>query len=288
MTFDPRPSEFFAAHSAPPRLQSNAQRERICATMGCNTLVCLHFDNAMARLSPAFFVKDLLVKGLAPAAVIVGEDFRFGHRRAAGVDELSSLLAPSSIPLHVVSEVRRGSEGASKIGSTAIRDALSAGRVEQATALLGRAYSVEGVVVRGDGRGRKLGFPTANLGEPKSMIPAPGVYAVRLRPNPKRSDSPDWPAVANIGNRPTFDETTRSDAPTLEVHVLDRAINTDLYDVEVEISFVARLRDEARFASQALLVAAITRDVLTARDILNTDATHGHSVETETQDRFND
>jgi riboflavin kinase/FMN adenylyltransferase len=266
VTFDPHPLQVLAPERAPRRLQTEVQRERVARWLGVDALVLLPFDREMAALEPDAFVQRYLVAGLRPAAVVVGEDFRFGAGRRGDADARRRALAPAGIGVEVIAAVPPpGEPTGGKLSSSAIRRALEHGDVATAGALLGRWHSVAGRVIVGERRGRTLGFPTANVDAPGGFLPATGIYATVLSVWDR--GSPDfgarWPSVASLGTNPTFGEGLP--APRLEVFVLDRELGERLYGVEVEVAFVERLRDEARFDSVDALVRRIRDDVAAAR-----------------------
>lgn len=269
VTFDPHPAAVLAPARAPRMLQTPTQRERVAAALGLQHLVLLPFDTDRAAQSPQAFVDEVLVGGLRPAAVVVGEDFRFGAGRAGDPELLRARLSAAGIGVEVVEPVPDPRPGApaDKLSSTAIRRALDEGRVDEAAILLGRPHGITGRVVGGARRGRTLGYPTANIGEAESYLPPLGIYATALTVWDR--SSPDygavWPSVSSLGRNPTFTE----DGPcTLEVHVLDLDLQERLYGVEIEVSFVARLRGEERFESVPALVAQMDRDAAAARAAL--------------------
>lgn len=277
VTFDPHPQQVLAPERAPQLLHTAVQRRRISADLGLTHLVLLPFDRAMAQMSAERFATDVLLQGLRPHAVVVGEDFRFGHDRQGDGPMLAQRLAPAGIavervgPVPVPAAARTDDmDPSSKLGATAIRRAVTAGEVERAGVMLGRWHAVAGTVVEGAKRGRTIGFPTANIDAPGAFMPAPGVYAGALAvwspegPHAGRV----WPAVANLGRNPTFVEGSGGTPLHLEAHVLDQALGEDLYGLEVEFSFVARLRGEQRFDGPAALVEQIERDVRAARPVL--------------------
>lgn len=275
VTFEPRPVDVLAPDRAPPRLQSPRQRERVCRQLGVDTLAVLRFDREVSRLSPEAFVRAFLLDGLRPARVIVGYDFHFGAERAGGPRELVALLEPFGVDVHVVEKIAedRGPT-ADKVGSTAIRELVAGGEIERAAELLGRHYAVAGTVEHGAARGRKLGYPTANVAS-RSLHPAGGVYACVLT---QMDDSGHeeigcWPAVANIGTNPTFakPDSRGGVERTLEVHAYDVELGDRLYGCEVEVAFVARLRDELRFDGPESLRQAIAADIRAARSMLTPD-----------------
>ena len=279
VTFDPHPMRVLAPDRAPALLQTPEQRRRVAGHYGVERVVLLPFDAGMAAMSAEDFVRDVLVDGLGPAAVIVGQDFRFGHGRAGNTQMLAELL---NVPLEVVAPVGmpEGSRGPDddpdrKLGSTAVRRAVAAGDMERVTAMLGRPFSAAGTVVHGDRRGRTIGFPTANVAVRNEVMPPTGVYATVL--TVWSPDSPDhgavWASVTNLGTSPTFKD---GDAPIrLEAHALDRDLEERLYDFDVEVAFVQRLRGEVKFDGVDPLVAQMRLDADAARQRLDGTALAG-------------
>ena len=265
VTFDPHPAQVLAPDRAPPLLQSPAQRERVCAGLGVDALVLLPFTSATAAMTPEDFVQAFLIRGLRPEVVVVGADFRFGARRAGDAVALARLLGAARIDLAVV-DVVPGGPGGDKLGSSGIRAAVAAGAVDDLWRALGRHYAVEGRVVRGAGRGRGLGAPTANVACPGALLPRPGVYAAALvivDPASPRYGAV-LPAAANLGHNPTFTADAPAAPLTLEVHALGVDLGDDLYGRAVEVAFLGRLRDERRFADPAALRAQIADDLAAA------------------------
>lgn len=286
VTFDPHPQQVLAPERAPRLLQTPVQRRRVCEALGVEHLVLLPFDRELAAMSAEQFARTVLLDGLRPSTVVVGEDFRFGRGREGDGQRLAQLLAPAGIevwrvPAVGVPEAARepGADPELKLGATAVRRAVEAGRVEQAGAMLGRWHAVAGVVVPGAKRGRTIGVPTANIHAPDAFLPASGVYAgvlaVWSESGPCAGKA--WPAVANLGHNPTFETEGGGMPHRLEAHVLDQDLGEQLYGLEVELSFVARLRDEQRFDGPAALVEQIRRDVEAARARL-TPAALAHAI----------
>lgn len=255
LTFVPHPARVVAPERAPRELLTLEQRAEILEGLGVDVVAVLRFDAAVAALSPADFVRSVLVGRLAAGAVIVGERFRFGHGRAGDVELLARLGPELGFRVHAVPAVLQ--EGA-PVSSSRVREALAAGEVAHAARLLGRAPFVDGVVVRGDGRGRGLGVPTANLDPANEILPADGVYAARARFEPARAR----PCVVNVGRRPTFGGV----ATVLEAHLLD--FTGDLYGLRLRVAFAERLRGERRFDGPDALLAQIRSDIQAARAIL--------------------
>jgi len=248
VTFDRHPAEVVRPGSAPPQLTSLPQKLELLAATGFVDRTCLvHFDEARSREAAEVFVRDDLVGRLGTRLVIVGADFHFGHRRHGTVRLLEQMGAELGF---------EGETSGQPYSSTEIRRLVGAGRVREAAALLGRPprpHEVRGVVETGDGRGRDLGFPTANVGvEAGICLPADGIYAgTYVTP-----DGVEHPAAISLGRRPTFYEA--QDRSLLEVHLLD--FTGDLYGQLARVRFVEHLRPELRFDSVADLVAQMRAD----------------------------
>jgi len=262
VTFDPHPDEVVRPGSHPPLLCTASRRSQLLAGLGVDAVCVLPFTLEFSQLGPDEFVRAVLVERLHAARVVVGDNFRFGHRAAGDVALLAELgekydFAAEGVPLL--------SENGTTISSTAIRALLSAGDVAGAAEDLGRPHRVEGVVVRGHQRGRSLGFPTANLETlPHTAIPADGVYAGWLvNLDPAGLETERWPAAISVGTNPTFDGRVR----TVEAYALDRD-DLDLYGAHVGVDFVSRLRDTLKFGAVADLVTQMRIDVDDARRLL--------------------
>jgi riboflavin kinase / FMN adenylyltransferase len=261
VTFDPHPDEVVRPGSHPPLLSTARRRGELLAGLGVDAVLLLPFTLEFSRLGPDEFVQAVLADRLHAARVVVGENFRFGHRAAGNVALLGELgekydFAAEGVPLLA--------DAGGTISSTGIRARLAAGDVAGAARDLGRPHRVEGIVARGHRRGRSLGFPTANLETlPHTAIPADGVYAGWLASlDPAGTEEERWPAAISIGTNPTFDGRER----TVEAYALDRD-DLDLYGAHVAVDFAARLRGTVRFDSVDELVAQMHRDVDAAREI---------------------
>jgi riboflavin kinase/FMN adenylyltransferase len=261
VTFDPHPDEVIRPGSHPPFLCSTRRRAELLAGLGVDAVCVLPFTLAFSRLDPDEFVRAVLVERLHAAAVVVGEDFVFGHRAVGDVALLARLgekyeYVTEGLPLLVLDGVR--------ISSTEIREWLEEGDVAEAAKALGRPHRVEGVVVRGHQRGRQLGFPTANVeSPPHTAIPADGVYAGWLATlDEEGEETRRWPAAISIGTNPTFDGTVRA----VEAYAIDRH-DLDLYGLHAAIDFCARLRGTLRFDSVEALVEQMHLDVDETRGI---------------------
>jgi riboflavin kinase/FMN adenylyltransferase len=249
MTFEPHPREFFAPDQAPTRLTSLREKLEALAALGVDrTLVC-RFDYDFARVAADAFVERYLVQGLAARWVLVGDDFRFGARRQGDAELLAGMGRAHGFEVERMGSVMV--DGV-RVSSTAVRERLAAGDLSGAGRLLGHHYAISGRVVRGDGIGRTLGFPTANVRMRHNRPPLAGIFVVELL---GVGDRP-LPGVASLGVRPTVSNSGRA---VLEVHLLGFA--GDLYGRHVSVRFLHKLRDEEKYPGLDALSAAIARDV---------------------------
>lgn len=261
VTFDPHPIAVLRPEHAPSTLTSMETRARLMAQAEVDALLVLPFDRVMASWTPEEFIDRILVRLLHARAVVVGANFRFGARAAGDV----ALLREAGAEHGFVVDGIALDGGPQVWSSTYVRQCLAAGDVAGAAEALGRPFAVSGRVARGDQRGRELGFPTANVPAPvAAAIPADGVYAGWLT----RQDTGErFPAAISVGTNPTFDGER---ARRVEAYVLDRD-DLDLYDVEVEVAFVERLRGMVRFEGVDALVETMHDDVRRAREVLAVD-----------------
>lgn len=255
LTFDPHPLKFIAPERAPRLINTSAEKERLIAASQVDVLLTPPFTESLRALSAEAFVEQVLVATIGVRHVIVGFDYAFGAERQGDVELLRRLGDRHQFGVEVIQPV--SSEGG-VYSSTLIRRLVSAGRVAEVVSQLGRHFNLGGTVVAGVGRGRKLGFPTANLVTEKELLPADGVYAVKVR-----IAADVYDGVVNIGGTPTFADTRR----TIEVHLLDTDRN--LYGKQVRVYFIDRLREEKRFSGSDELVRAIAADVVRSREILS-------------------
>ena len=261
VTFDRHPASVVRPESAPKLLTDLHQKLELLAATGVDATVVVPFDTTMAARSATEFVDLVLVRCANARAVVVGEDFHFGHRRVGNVALLQELGATRGFTTTGVPLVARPDSTGSAVSSTAIRVAVTEGRVEQAARLLGRAHQVRGAVVTGDQRGRTIGFPTANVEVPNEIcLPADGVYAGWY----ERPDGSRHAAAVNLGRRPTF--YAHADHSLLEAHLID--FSADLYGEPARVSFVGRLRGEQRFEGLEAIRAQLAADVEAARAVL--------------------
>ena len=266
ITFDPHPAEVVRPGSHPPLLCTVRRRVQLLAGQGVGAVCVLPFTLDFSRLGPDEFVRAVLADRLHARWVVVGENFRFGHRAAGDVALLAELgekydFGAEGVPLLA--------EHGTTISSSEIRSMLNAGDVAGAVRDLGRPHRVEGVVVRGQQRGRALGFPTANL-ETVSLtaVPADGVYAGALISlDDEGREEERWPAAVSVGSNPTFDGRDR----TVEAYALDRD-DLDLYGRHMAVDFAARLRGMVRFDSAEALIVQMRQDVDQAREQVGGDS----------------
>jgi riboflavin kinase/FMN adenylyltransferase len=256
LTFEPHPREFFAPQSAPTRLTSLREKLELLASHGVDRVHVQRFSAAFAALSPEAFVERMLVGALNARWVLVGDDFRFGAKRAGDFAFLADAARRHGFELEAMPTV---SDGGVRVSSSAVREALARGELARAQALLGRAYSISGRVVHGDKLGRALGFATANVQLNHNRPPLGGIFAVRVH----GIGASPRPGVASLGVRPTVHAAGK---PVLEVHLFD--FTGDLYGAHLRVEFLAKLRDEEKYADLDTLKAQITRDCATARDVL--------------------
>jgi riboflavin kinase/FMN adenylyltransferase len=250
LTFDPHPREFFSPSNAPPRLSTLHSKLAQFRAYGVATTFVARFDQRLASRTAAEFVGDILEGGLQTRWLLVGDDFRFGRGRTGDLAFLRSTARQFSV--EAMGTVTIDGERAS---STAVRNALAAGNLAHAAALLGRNYTIGGRVAHGDKRGRTLGFPTANL--PLRHPPAlTGIFAVRVH-----GLGAARPGVASVGVRPTI---ASSGMPVAEVYLFD--FGDSIYGERITVEFLHKLRDEARFPDLDALTRQIDRDVVDARE----------------------
>lgn len=259
MTFDPHPMEVVRPGSHPAQLSTLDRRAELVAELGIDYFCVMPFTQEFMKLTPERYVQELLVDKLRVAEVVVGDNFTFGKQAAGTVDTMRELGRQYGFEVDGVTLL---GEHAVTFSSTYIRSCLASGDIAAAAEALGRPHRVEGVVVHGDGRGKGLGFPTANVAPPlHAAIPADGVYAGWFTVLGEEN-SPRRMAAISVGTNPTFDGRNR----TVEPHILD--YDGDLYGKHVAVDFVEQLRGMRKFESIDELVEAIGRDVKQAREVL--------------------
>jgi len=261
VTFDPHPMAVVNPAAAPPLLTTGPERREILAQTGLDYALLLHFDRALAAMAPEEFVRRVLVRGCGMRELVIGHDHGFGRGRQGDVDLLRRLGGELGF---AVDEVPALEVDGHPVSSTRVRRAVAGGDLALAARLLGRRYFATGRVEAGDGRGRTIGFPTANLaGVPgRKLLPPDGVYAVRVEWRGGQADG-----MTNLGGRPTFQQAGRA----LEVHLLD--FEGNLYGEWLKLEWVARLRDVRRFPSADALREQLVRDRTSARAALSAAGT---------------
>ena len=257
-TFDPHPVRLFKPDVPPFRLTTLDQREALFAHAGADAMLVFEFGRELASMTAEDFVSDVVRQRIGAAGIITGDDFSFGKGRAGDVALLKVLGAQLGIGAEAVPQVLLNGE---RISSGRIREALVAGDTATATHMLSRDYAIEGVVQRGDARGRELGYATANLELGDYQRPKYGIYAVRVT----LPDGHDHPGVASLGVRPTFDPPRE----LLEAHLFD--FDGDLYGERIEVALLAWIREEKKFDDVAALVAHMREDEAKARHLLALD-----------------
>jgi riboflavin kinase/FMN adenylyltransferase len=255
LTFEPTPREFLSPARAPARLTRLREKLVLLGRQRVDRCVVLHFNSRLQHMRGPEFVSGLLRERLGARRIVVGHDFRFGYRGEADVEMLRRAAVEHAIEVDEVEPLMLAGE---RVSSSAVRTALAAGNLERAAQLLGRRYSMQGRVMEGDGLGHKLGFPTANIRLHRRVTPLGGIFAVRVHGVGVRS----LPGVASLGTRPTVNGTE----PLLEAHVFD--FDGDLYRRHLEIEFVAKLREERKFATLEAMVTQMHDDADKARQAL--------------------
>jgi riboflavin kinase/FMN adenylyltransferase len=257
LSFEPHPREFFAPEQAPARLSSLREKAECLQQMGIDRLHVFRFDRAFSALTAEAFIEQVLGTTLQARYVLVGDDFRYGAKRAGDFALLERLGRSLGFDAEFLPTVEVAGERSS---STAVRQALAAGELEHAARLLGRPYSISGRVVHGDKLGRDIGFPTANIQLKHNRPPLMGIFAVELY----GLNGEPLPGVASLGRRPTV---KGADAvPVLEVHLFD--FKAEIYGRRVRVDFLHKLRDEEKYPDLDSLVAQIRRDVDNAKHFL--------------------
>jgi len=256
LTFEPHPREFFAPQAAPTRLTSLREKLELLAAHGVARTHVQRFDRAFASLAPEVFVEQVLAGRLRARWLMIGEDFRFGAKRAGDVRLLGDLARRHGCEVEILPAVTRLGV---RVSSSAVRAALASGNLDAAEELLGRPYSISGRVVHGRKLGRELGFATANVQLKHNRPPLSGIFAVRVH----GVGASSRPAVASLGVRPTI---TASGRAVLEVHLFD--FSADLYGAHMRVEFLHKIRDEEKYSDLGALKAQIERDCEAARTFL--------------------
>ncbi len=258
MTFNPHPMRVLRQENHPPLITLYEQKAELIAKTGMDVLICIPFTKQFAALSAREFVQDLLIDRIGMQAIVVGQDYSFGKHREGNIPLLQQFGQELGFEVIIPDWIQGVGIKEQRISSTIIRELVMAGDVIQASKMLGRHYQIRGTVAAGRDRGGKLlGFPTANINLQDELCPKSGIYAVTAEYGNKI-----YPAVANIGYSPTFDDNIF----TIEVHILD--FKKNIYNEHLRINFIQRLRDEIRFSNIKSLSNQIEKDIKAARAIL--------------------
>lgn len=258
ITFDPHPVKVLNKKQSPPLITLLEQKMELIEAAGIDVTLCIPFDESFAALTAKAFTEDILVGKIGMKAIVIGKDYTFGKNRKGDVNYLKEAGSRLDFEVVVPDWVPMGKDLPERVSSTRVREVIEAGDVAYAHELLGRYYQLKGRVRTGRSRGgRLLGFPTANINLHDELCPKMGVYAVTVE-----LASGIYEGVANIGYSPTFDDHLF----TVEVHLLD--FSGDLYDQEIRVNFIRRIRDEKKFNNIDELSDQITRDIETAKAIL--------------------
>lgn len=253
-TFDPHPIKVLAPEKYLPLITPTEKKIKLMDELGLSAVICAEFSLDFAKLTPKQFIKDLLVDRVGAKEIVVGFNYSFGKGRAGSIESLRAMGEEYGFKLHVVDPFK---VGGIVVSSSKVRGAIWSGSPRIAAALLGRPYGMEGVVVPGRSRGKKLGFPTANIETRGELYPKSGVYATVVILDGKR-----YKSVTNVGKQPTFSDGVF----TVEAHIFD--FEADIYGAHVELLFIERLRDEMAFSGPDALVEQIRLDAEKAREIL--------------------
>lgn len=255
VTFDPHPREVLIPDTAPDLLTSTKKKIELLEALGLDAVCLIRFTREFAQVEARKFVKDFLINTLRTRAIVEGYDWRFGKGRKGDVELLREIGKDNGYEVEQVDGVVIDGQ---VVSSTLIRELVLEGNLDKAAAYLGREYSITGDIVEGSRMGREIGFPTANIEPHHEAIPPNGIYAVRVDVAGERKNG-----TLNIGVRPTVTEEKKR---TIEVHIMD--FYRDIYNEEIEVTFVERLRDEKKFPSVEALTDQIKKDVEKARRVL--------------------
>ena len=270
MTFEPHPREFFSPNQAPARLTSLREKLKLLIQAEVECIHVYRFNDDFARISAEEFITRILNQELSVRWLLVGDDFRFGARRAGDFAMLQAFSAANGFTVETMPSVNIDGR---RVSSTAVRQALAHGDLNTARKLLGRPYSVSGRVIGGDKLGRQIGFPTANIQLKYNHPPLSGIFVVAVHGALQSSPATVLSGVASLGVRPTIHENGK---PILEVHLFD--FNDEIYGQYLQVDFLHKLRDEEKYANIDTLIRQIKKDVAQARDFFMTTPIHLSSL----------
>lgn len=270
MTFEPHPREFFSPNQAPARLTSLREKLKLLIQAEVECIHVYRFNDDFARISAEEFITRILNQELSVRWLLVGDDFRFGARRAGDFAMLQAFSAANGFTVEAMPSVNIDGR---RVSSTAIRQALAHGDLNTARKLLGRPYSISGRVIGGDKLGRQIGFPTANIQLKYNHPPLSGIFVVAVHGALQSSPTTVLSGVASLGVRPTIHENGK---PILEVHLFD--FNDEIYGQHLQVDFLHKLRDEEKYANIDTLIRQIEKDVAQAKDFFMTTPIHLSSL----------
>ncbi|HEY3305427.1 MAG TPA: bifunctional riboflavin kinase/FAD synthetase [Candidatus Binatia bacterium] len=254
LTFEPHPLKVLAPEKAPRLILTHKDKMTLLQSFGVDVVIVQTFDAAFAGVEADEFVREYLVRRIGVRKMWVGRDLRFGKGRKGRVEDLAHWGKDMGFEVGVIEPIQLGGH---RVSSSRVRTLIDSGEVREASRYLGRYHFVSGRVARGHGRGRQIGYPTANVVPRTEVLPLDGIYASIVQIGEQR-----WPSVTSVGLNPTFGAGPR----TVESYIFD--FDGDLYDQAVKLFFVARIREEKKFSSVELLVEQIKRDVSSAQEIL--------------------
>ena len=252
VTFEPHPLKILSPEKCPPLIISFRDKAELLEQVGIDILICLHFDREFSELSPSEFVNKIIIEGIGAKEVLVGYDFAFGKKRGGDTNTLKKLGERLGFNVNIVEPISVENK---IVSSTLIRNLIKEGNVREAAVYLGRHYSIRGRIVGGDKRGKKLGFPTANIHPHHELIPKDGVYIGEVRLH----DNKNYKSLINVGTRPTFGEHDLN----IEAFILD--FDKDIYGEFLKVAFLERIRDEIRFETSELLIKQMNKDLQDAK-----------------------
>lgn len=256
-TFEPHPLRILSPDRCPPLLTTFHERMELFEELGVDIVICAHFTEEFANQHPEDFIKSILFENLKVREIFVGYDYSFGKGKQGGTVTLAEVSHKYGFRLQVIEEVMIGQE---RVSSTAIRDFIRQGKMEKANQFLGRPYLLSGKVVHGCGRGKSLGFPTANLQAGVKLMPRFGVYLAQVH-----IQGMIYHGLAHIGQKPTF-KIDQFELPGIEVYIFN--FEADIYQQFLQIKLFKRLRDEIPFPNEGRLVEQINQDIVEAKQIL--------------------
>lgn len=255
LTFDPPPLAFLAPEKCPPALTTLPKKIEILERLGVDAVIFARFDSYLQQMSPDTFVQQVLLQRLHARRVIIGYDWQFGKGRSGNAAALKQLGKQYQFGVMIVGPIQLHGV---PVHSTRVREAIASSNLDIVSELLGRQYSITGEIVRGEGRGRQIGFPTANIDAGNQMLPPSGVYAIQAKLEGCMFDG-----VTNMGTRPTFD----GEKFQIETHLFD--FEKIVYGKKIEIFFIEKIRDERKFSNPETLIDQIKQDVVQAKAILS-------------------